>query len=86
MNPTQRRMKESAGMLMIGDGMLGIMYPRDHCLLWRGGPLWWRRSVDWFAARPHVTRVVAAAEVCAGLLVARRQESTAATPTRLREF
>ena len=74
MNSTNRRLSESAGMLMIGDGVLGLVYPREHCLLWRGGPQWWRGAIDWFAAHPQVTRAFAATEVAAGLWLARRQE------------
>ena len=74
MNATNRRLSESAGMLMIGDGVLGLMYPREHCLLWRGGPQWWRDAANWFAAHPHVTRALAAVELMGGLWLARRQE------------
>lgn len=75
METTARRLSESAGMLMIGDGVLGLMHPREHCLLWLGGPIWWRSTVEWFAAHPHATRGVAAAEIAAGLWLGRRQES-----------
>jgi hypothetical protein len=74
MDTTTRRLSESAGMLMIGDGVLGMMHPRDHCLLWRGGPDWWRSTIDWFAQHPRATRGVAAAEIVAGMWLARRQE------------
>lgn len=74
MNRTNRRLSESAGMLMIGDGVLGLLYPRQHCLLWRGGPQWWRDGIDWFAAHPQATRAFAAGELVAGLWLARVQE------------
>jgi hypothetical protein len=61
-------------MLMIGDGVLGMVYPRDHCLVWHGGPSWWRSTIDWFAAHPSATRSFAAAEIAAGLWLARQQE------------
>ena len=73
MNSTNRRLSESAGMLMIGDGILGLLYPRQHCLLWRGGPNWWRDTVDWFAAHPVVTQTCAATEVAVGLWLATSQ-------------
>jgi hypothetical protein len=56
------------------------MYPRAHCLLWRGGPAWWRGAIDWFAAHPEVTRACAVAEVAAGLWLARREESVPVPP------
>ena len=45
------RIAESVSMLMIGDGVLGMVMPAEHCLIWRGGPAWWRDAVDWFAAQ-----------------------------------
>jgi hypothetical protein len=44
-------------------------------LLWRGGPSWWRATIDWFATHPQATRGVAAAEIAAGLWLARQQEA-----------
>jgi hypothetical protein len=75
MDTVNNRLGEAAAMLMIGDGALGLMYPREHCLLWRGGPGWWRGTIEWFAAHPEVTRAFAVAEVAAGLWLARREES-----------
>jgi hypothetical protein len=74
MDKGRRRLGESAGMLMIGDGVLGFLYPRDHCLLWRGGPNWWRGAIAWFANHPRATRAFAAAEIASGLWLARQQE------------
>ena len=74
MNTMNRRLNESAGMFLIGDGVLGLLYPRQHCLLWREGPLWWRNTIDWFASHPQVTRACAATELVAGLWLAGRQE------------
>jgi hypothetical protein len=69
------RMAESVSMLMIGDGVLGMVMPAEHCLTWRGGPAWWRNAVDWFAAHPQITRSAAVAEIAAGVWLAllRRQ-------------
>ena len=77
MDTTTRRVNESAGMLLVGDGVLGLMYPRDHCMLWHGGPAWWRSSIEWFAAHPQVTRAFAGVELATGLWLARRQERRA---------
>ena len=74
MERTTKRLGESAGMLMIGDGVLGVIHPREHCLLWRGGPGWWRSTIDWFTMHPGTTRSFAAVEIAAGLWLARRQE------------
>jgi hypothetical protein len=77
---TTRRFSESVGMLMIGDGILGLVSPRQHCLLWHGGPRWWRDTVDWFAAHPAITRTCGATEVAAGLWLASSQVSNRLPP------
>jgi hypothetical protein len=64
------RVLESAGMLMIGDGVLGAIRPAQHCRIWRMGPRWWRDTIDWFVAHPGLTRAVAVAELNAGLALA----------------
>jgi hypothetical protein len=74
-NDIRARVGESAGMLMIGDGVLGLIRPAEHCLVWRGGPRWWRATIDWFAAHPAATRGAAVVELGAGLWVARRGQS-----------
>ena len=81
MTTIAHRVAESAGMLLIGDGVLALLRPREHCLLWRGGPDGWRRTAAWFAAHPQVTRTLAAAELCTGLWLARRQQPDAAART-----
>jgi hypothetical protein len=73
-NESTRRAAESAAMLMIGDGVLGLLRPAEHCLIWSAGPQWWRDTVDWFATHPNVTRGAAAVELVAGLWLARRSQ------------
>jgi len=68
------RVIESLGMLMIGDGVLGTLRPAEHCLMWRGGAEWWRKTMDWFAAHPDLTRAAAIAELGAGLWLALRSQ------------
>ena len=46
------RVKESIAMMMIGDGVLGIAHPKEHCLVWLRGPKSWRRTVRWFVQHP----------------------------------
>jgi hypothetical protein len=47
-----------------------------------GGPSWWRSTIDWFATHtPERDQRLAAAEIAAGLWLARQQETeTAAWP------
>jgi hypothetical protein len=75
------RWVESVGMLMIGDAVLALVRPTEHCLMWSGGPRWWRETVDWFADHPDVTRGVAAAELGAGLWLALQQHPEVTSDT-----
>ena len=59
-------------MVFCPDGILGLLRPSRHCLIWRGGPKWWAESVEWFAGHPDVTRGAAAAEIAAGVWLALR--------------
>lgn len=68
------RWMECAEMIMIGDGVLALVRPTEHCLMWSSGPQWWRGTVEWFAEHPNVTRSVAAAELGAGLWLSLQQE------------
>jgi hypothetical protein len=53
-------------MMLIGDAVLTLIKPSEHCLLWRGGPAWWRETVDWFSQHPNQTRALAVAELGTG--------------------
>jgi hypothetical protein len=57
---------EAIGVLMMWNGMMGVLLPVEHCRAIRGGPRWWREAVDWFAARPAVARAAAIAGLVAG--------------------
>jgi hypothetical protein len=69
-NNERTRFLETLGMVLIGDGVLGAIRPAEHCRIWRGGPQWWRDTIDWFAAHPRLTRALAVAELNAGLAMA----------------
>lgn len=73
MNLTARRSFETVAMLMIGDGLLAMIWPRGHVSIWRNGPPAWRRMFDVFAERPALTAAVGAAETVVGLWLARSQ-------------
>jgi hypothetical protein len=67
------RAKECLAMMMIGDGVLAMLEPRRHMLLWEEGPSWWRAMVEPFANRPTLTRCVGAGELALGVWLASRQ-------------
>ena len=69
-----RRIKELAAIAVIGDGgVVGLVAPRRHSLLWKVGPQGYQEVLRWFAERPVLVRVLAAAELGLGLMLALRQ-------------
>lgn len=69
----ERRLLELLAILMVGDGLLALLYPRRHLRLWRFGPRLYEEIVDWQIARPTITRLIGAGVLGAGLLLAERQ-------------
>jgi hypothetical protein len=62
-----RRIAELVAIMMIGEGVLTLIAPRRHSLLWEFGPEGYRRAIEAFAEHPTLTRLVATAE--AGLSI-----------------
>ena len=73
MKQSERQLQEATAMLLIGDGVLGILSPSGHCAVWRTDYNGWNSLVDWFAARPMLVRACGAIEVAAGVWLAQRQ-------------
>jgi hypothetical protein len=69
---SMRRIAEVVAMLIIGEGVLTIIAPRRHSLLWKYGPEGYRRAIEAFAEHPTLTRLVAAAEAGLGIWLALR--------------
>ena len=68
-----RRMTETFAILVIGDGIIEVVSPREHSLLWEIGPESTRRAVRFFAERPNYVRLIGAAQIGFGLWLALRQ-------------
>jgi hypothetical protein len=68
-----RRLLELGAMLAIRDGVVALIAPRRHSLLWRFGPEGYKRTVERFAQCPNLVRVLAAAEIGGGMWLALRQ-------------
>lgn len=69
----QERVTEIAALLLVGDGVVGMLQPERHVRLWQRGPRTYRAAVEPFVKHPGLTRVLAAAEAAAGLWWASRQ-------------
>ena len=67
-----RRINEVVALSMIGAGVLGLVAPKRHMLLWSFGPEGYKKVMRGFARRPGLVRSLAA-QVAGGLLLALRQ-------------
>lgn len=70
----QQRITELAALLMVGDGIVGLMQPERHTRLWWSGPRRYREAMEPFVRSPALTRVAGAAEAAVGLWLASRQK------------
>lgn len=68
-----RRVIEAGALLLIGDGLMGLIKPRWHSLLWRFGPQVVRAATEELADHPKTARCIYAAEAALGLLIASSQ-------------
>ncbi len=69
---TQKRILELLALLMIGDGVAGIIKPSWHSLLWNMGPQSFRSLMQNFAGHPKEARLFYGAELALGTWLAMR--------------
>lgn len=69
----KRRITETAAILTIGDGVIEVLAPREHSLLWEVGPEGARRVARFFADNPNLMRALGVAQVSFGVWLALRQ-------------
>lgn len=66
------RIKEVVTLAMIGESVVGMVYPRQYALHWKLGPKPVRKFIDRLAEKPHLLRALWAAQAGVGIwLVAR---------------
>jgi hypothetical protein len=70
-----KRLLELAGLILIGDGLMGLLHPRRHSLLWHFGPELAKALTEELAAHPKTSRAIYAAELAAGIALASLQLS-----------
>jgi len=68
-----RRLIQAGALLLIGDGLMGMLKPRWHSLLWRFGPEVVRAATEELADHPTTARCVYAAEAALGVWIASSQ-------------
>jgi hypothetical protein len=64
------RWKDFGAMLMIGDGMMGLVQPCRYTNEWKMGPKSWQSLMKFLNEHPNLTRVLGAVEVAGGLILA----------------
>ena len=70
-----KRLLELAGLILIGDGVMGLLHPRRHSLLWHFGPQLAKAVTEELAEHPKTSRAIYAAELAAGVALASLQLS-----------
>jgi hypothetical protein len=55
------------GVLLIGDGVAGLIWPRRYLRFLQAGPSGFRNTLEAFAQRPTLTRAACVAEVGIGI-------------------
>ncbi len=69
-----KRGLELLGLMMVGEGMVGLCRPIGYLRFWESGrPDWMRRAMDALAEHPTAMRGVCACEVALGLWLATQQ-------------
>lgn len=72
-NLIARRLIELGALFLIGDGIMGLLKPRWHSLLWHFGPELARAATEELAEHPKTARTIYLAELALGVVVASRQ-------------
>lgn len=67
------RLLETFAIVSIGDGVIELVSPREHSLLWEVGPEGARKTARFFAENPNLMRLLGASQVAFGLWLALRQ-------------
>lgn len=68
-----RRIKETLAVITIGDGVIALLAPREHSLLWDVGPDSARTVARFFADNPNYMRLLGATQIALGVWLALRQ-------------
>jgi hypothetical protein len=64
---SHQEMKHFTAMMLIGDGVLALIRPKQDAVAWSHGPALWRKSMELLRRNPAATRVVAAAQISAAV-------------------
>ncbi len=68
-----KQIKETIGLALLGEGIMGLLYPQKYSLLWKIGPASLRETMEKAAENPELMRLIYAAEAGLGLWLAKSQ-------------
>ena len=68
-----KRARETFAIVVIGDGVIALLSPREHSLLWEVGPEGTRNVARFFAENPRYMRLLGASQIAFGVWLALRQ-------------
>ena len=71
-NSTGRRLLQIGALLLIADGIAGIVMPRRRSLLWHVGPQLVKAATEEIADHPRAARAVNAAKTALGVVLLTR--------------
>ena len=71
-NSTSRRLLQIGGLLLIADGIAGIVMPRRRSLLWHVGPQLVKAATEEIADHPRTARAVNATKTALGVVLLTR--------------
>ncbi len=72
-NLMTRRLIQLGALFLIGDGVMGLIKPRWHSLLWHFGPQLAKAVTEELADHPNTARAIYLAEAVAGVAIASLQ-------------
>ncbi len=72
-NLMTRRLIQLGALFLIGDGVMGLIKPRWHSLLWHFGPQLAKAVTEELAEHPNTARAVYLAEAAVGVAIASMQ-------------
>ena len=65
-----KRLLELGGLILIADGLMSLLCPRRHSLLWHCGPELAKAMTEELADHPKTSRAIHAAKIAAGVALA----------------
>lgn len=70
----KNRLVETLGLVLIGDGMVGLFDTKRHMRLWRRGPDAYQETMEELEEHPVATKILSAAEIALGFWIVSKQK------------